>query len=136
MSNRSNDIERLYKEDKKMKNFVPAQCPICEGELVVTDMMCKNCKTHISGEFYTSKLAKLDLSQLEFVEAFIKCRGSIKDMEKELKISYPTVKSRLEIIAKTMGYKDENQEDDTRMKVLDSIEKGEMTVEEALKILK
>jgi hypothetical protein len=99
-------------------------------------MECKNCRTHISGEFYTTKLAKLDPNQLEFIEAFIKCRGSIKEMEKELKISYPTVKSRLEIIAKTMGYKDEKEEDDTRMKVLDSIEKGEMTVEEALKILK
>ncbi|MFA5340616.1 MAG: DUF2089 domain-containing protein [Clostridia bacterium] len=119
-----------------MKNFVPSQCPICEGELIITDMVCKNCKTHISGEFYTTKLAKLDPNQLEFVEAFIKCRGSIKEMEKELKISYPTVKSRLEIVAKTMGYNDEKQEDDTRMKVLDSIEKGEMTVEEALKILK
>ena len=119
-----------------MKNFVPSQCPICEGELVITDMECKNCRTHISGEFYTTKLAKLDPNQLEFIEAFIKCRGSIKEMEKELKISYPTVKSRLEMIAKTMGYKDEKEEDDTRMKVLDSIEKGEMTVEEALKILK
>jgi hypothetical protein len=57
-------------------------------------------------------------------------------MEKELKISYPTVKSRLELVAKTMGFEDVKQEDDARMKVLDSIEKGEMTVEEALKILK
>ena len=119
-----------------MKNYVPSQCPICEGELIITDMHCKSCKTHISGEFYTTKLAKLDPGQLEFDETFIKCRGSIKEMEKELKISYPTVKSRLELIAETMGYKDTEQKDDTRMKVLDSIEKGEMTVEEALKILK
>ncbi|MFA7672653.1 MAG: DUF2089 domain-containing protein [Clostridia bacterium] len=119
-----------------MKNYVPSQCPICQGELIITDMQCKDCNTHISGEFYTTKLAKLDPGQLEFVEAFVKCRGSIKEMEKELKISYPTVKSRLELVAKTMGFEDVKQEDDARMKVLDSIEKGEMTVEEALKILK
>src|SRR5690554_4730850 len=113
-----------------MKNYVPSQCPFCEGELIITDMTCGSCHTHISGSFHTTRLSRLDSSQLEFVEAFIKCRGNIKEMERELKISYPTVKSRLEIVAQAMGFSEVKTDNEERIKILDSIEKGEMSIEE------
>ncbi len=77
-----------------MKNYVPDKCPICDNELTITDMLCHKCDTHISGEFYVSKFTNLTKQQLEFVEVFIKCIGSIKEVEKELSISYP-VESKL-----------------------------------------
>lgn len=119
-----------------MKNYVPVQCPICEDELIVTDMKCNKCHTHFQGEFHVSKFSKLDEKQLLFVETFIKCRGSIKEMEKELNISYPTVKSRLEDVVKSLGFQSNEKPDEKRKKILESIDSGEMSVEEAINILK
>ncbi len=119
-----------------MKNYVPVQCPICEDELIVTDMKCNKCHTHFQGEFHVSKFSKLDEKQLLFVETFIKCRGSIKEMEKELNISYPTVKSRLEDVVKSLGFQSNEEPDEKRKKILESIDSGEMSVEEAINILK
>lgn len=119
-----------------MKNYVPVQCPICEDELIVTDIKCNKCKTHFNGEFYVSKFSKLKEKQLVFVETFIKCRGSIKEMEKELNISYPTVKSRLEDVVKSLGFETDEKPDEKRKKILDSINSGEMSVEDAVNMLK
>lgn len=118
-----------------MKNYVPDKCPICDNELTITDMVCHKCDTHISGEFYVSRFTNLTKQQLEFVEVFIKCRGSIKEVEKELGISYPTVKNRLEDVATSMGFKTQQKQADKNREILESINKGEMSVKEAMKIL-
>lgn len=119
-----------------MKNILPAQCPICEGELIITDVVCTNCDTHMNGVFSMSGLSKLDSEQLEFVEVFIKCRGSIKEMEKELGVSYPTVKSRLEQIAKIMGFENKQRQEEDRMDILEGVRKGEISVDDAINLLK
>ena len=73
-----------------------------------------------------------------FVDAFIKCRGNIKEMEKELGVSYPTVKNRLEDVAAAMGYKTEEPilNPDKKKDILDKLNNGEITVDEALNLFK
>ena len=111
-------------------------CPVCHSELVVTRLECKKCNTYIGGQFELCPLCRLEQSDREFVLTFIKCRGSIKDVEKELGISYPTVKNRLNAVIEALGFavEDENRVD--RMAVLEEIEKGTISAKDGIEILR
>jgi len=82
---------------------IPHQCPICKHEMLVTKLACTHCPTMLEGDFRTCKFCKLPDDQLLFVETFLKCRGNIKEVEKELGISYPTVRSRLDCVIQSLG---------------------------------
>lgn len=121
-----------------MKRDVLGQCPVCGGETEVTRITCYACDTNIEGHFHPCKFCKLSEDQKSFVDVFIKCRGNIKEVEKELGISYPTVKNRLEDVASAMGYKAEPEPvtPSKRQEILEKLNKGEINVEEALEYLK
>lgn len=117
-------------------NNVIGECPICSGELVVSKLSCKNCGTELSGSFKLSKFNHLSKEDLYFIEVFIKNRGNIKQIEKELGISYPTVKKNLDEVIINLGYE---VVDDNKIKkddVFDKLAKGEITAKEAAKLLK
>ncbi len=106
----------------------------------VTELTCPACNTQVKGEFTFSKLDRLTSEQLQFVEVFLQCRGNIKEVERELKISYPTVRSRLEQIISDMGYKTDNQEINIaeleQVNVIEAFANGDYTFEETLEKLK
>jgi len=83
---------------------VIGRCPICGEELAVTRLHCTSCDTQIEGRFQLSRFQRLSADQLAFLEAFVKNRGIIKDVEAELDISYPTVRARLDDALRAMGY--------------------------------
>jgi hypothetical protein len=83
---------------------VIGQCPVCGEELHVTRLHCGNCDTTIGGRFQLSRFHRLSAEQLAFLEAFVKNRGIIKDVEAELNISYPTVRARLDDALRGMGF--------------------------------
>ena len=85
-------------------NPMPGVCPICANPLHVTRLQCGHCGTGMDGVFGLGRLHSLSPEQLQFVEAFIKNRGKIKDVEKDLDISYPTVVARLNEVVRAMGY--------------------------------
>jgi hypothetical protein len=89
----------------------------------------------IEGSFTLPPLALLTAEDQLFVTAFIRSHGSIKDMEALFGISYPTVKNRLNAISALLPFVDVNPPSPGR-DVLDRLDKGEITVEEALKRLK
>ena len=74
----------------------PHQCPICGQQLTVTEVSCKACETHIQGKFKGCRFCALSPEESGFLLTFIKCRGSIKDVERELGVSYPTVRAMLD----------------------------------------
>ena len=119
-----------------MKKDVLGKCPICSDELKVTELSCNKCKTKISGEFYLDKFARLDKEKRFFAEIFIKNRGNIKEIEKELGISYPTVRKLLDEVIVALGYsnKIENTEIE-KNEILEKLSKGEISSDEALKLL-
>ncbi|MDO7786772.1 DUF2089 domain-containing protein [Desulforamulus aquiferis] len=123
-----------------INNKILNRCPICEHEMIVTNLACNNCRTKIEGEFLPSKFCRLPQEQLEFIEVFLKCRGSIKDVEKELGISYPTVRNRLDSVLQSLGFgtdRTENiPESPVRQNILDALEKGEISPEEAARQLR
>ena len=112
---------------------IPAKCPTCEGKLNVTEMKCSNCNTKISGEFYLDELFQLNYELQQFLKIFIKTRGNIKNMEKELDMSYPTVRNKLNELIKTLGYEDDfgEEEQQKRKEILDLLEAGEIEAVEA-----
>ncbi|MCP5456007.1 MAG: DUF2089 domain-containing protein [Thermotogae bacterium] len=111
-------------------------CPVCGGRLRITNYQCEDCKTEIKGNFEIEEFATLTDEQLIFLKIFIKNRGNLSELQKELNISYPTAKARLEDLVRALGYQ---TEDDNRVKtleILEKIEKGEITPEEAKELLK
>jgi len=114
------------------------KCPVCNAETEVTRISCDYCGTTIEGHFKLCKFCKLTAEQKAFIDVFIKCRGNIKEVEKELGVSYPTVKSRLEDAASALGYKSgpEPAVASRKKDVLDKLNNGEISVEEALNLLK
>lgn len=117
-------------------NNVIGQCPICNSDLKVTKLACKQCGTELSGEFQLSKFNYLSKEYLYFIEVFIKNRGNIKQIEKELGISYPTVKKNLDEVIVSLGYEVHEEEKVHKEDVFSRLENGEITALEAAKLLK
>lgn len=118
---------------------IPEQCPTCEGKLNVTELKCNNCNTRIIGDFYLDEIFQLNNEQQQFLKIFIKTRGNIKSMEKELEMSYPTVRNKLNELIKTLGYEDdfiEEEQQEKRREILDLLEAGEIEAAEAAQKLK
>jgi hypothetical protein len=86
----------------------------------------------IEGDFELPPLALLTLEDQTFATAFIRCQGSIKDMEELFGISYPTVKSRLNRIAEKLEFVEINPPASSN-EVLNQLGKGEISVEDAIK---
>ncbi len=108
-------------------------CPVCSSTLKATRLSCNTCGTVIENDFSLSKFDRLSGEQLAFAEVFIKNSGSIKDVEKELGISYPTVKAKLNDLIKAFGYNVEDEKPSNTGSVIDQLERGEITPEEALR---
>jgi hypothetical protein len=89
----------------------------------------------IEGEFELPALSRLTIEDQIFVIAFIRCHGSIKEMEALFGISYPTVKNRLNRIAQTLEFVEINPPS-SRADILDRLERGEIGVDEAEKQLR
>lgn len=121
-----------------------SRCPVCNEELVVTRLRCTHCETTIEGAFEVSRFTRLSKEQLEFVEIFLKSRGNIKEVERELGISYPTVRGRLDTVLEALGYRVEPAAAEEvaqgkaarRKEILDSLNRGELSSEEAIKQLR
>ena len=117
------------------------QCPTCGGELTVTGMHCRSCHTRIESEYSTCRFCRLPQESLDFIEIFVKNRGNIREMERELEISYPTVRSRLNDVIKELGYEvgaesagpDELAEE--RRDILKRLNQGEISAAEATELI-
>lgn len=81
-----------------------ATCPVCQSELSVTRLHCGACGTTIEGEFSLGRFARLSREQHAVLESFLRSRGNLREMERELGISYPTVRARVESLVRALGF--------------------------------
>ena len=88
----------------------------------------------IKGSFALPALARLSSEDQVFIAAFVRSHGSIKDMEEMFGISYPTVKNRLNRIARQLEFV-EIVPFSPREEVMAELERGEINAEEAIKRL-
>jgi len=114
---------------------LPTRCPSCGAVLEITELKCPKCGTVIRGNFPVSKFLSLDSENLEFLIAFLKSRGNLKEVQERLGISYPTAKAKLEKLLGALGLSDGNKPLD-KMEILRALERGEISAKEAINILK
>ncbi|TMB54907.1 MAG: DUF2089 domain-containing protein [Chloroflexi bacterium] len=89
-----------------MARDVISTCPVCEGELAITRLHCRTCGTSLEGEFGVGRFGRLSREQLALLESFLRSRGNLKDLERELGISYPTVRGRVEALLRALSLAD------------------------------
>ena len=88
----------------------------------------------IEGSFELPQLARLTLEDQVFVTAFVRCHGSLKEMERIFGISYPTVKSRLNRISGSLEFV-ETDPAPSRAEILDRLRRGEISAPDAIREL-
>ena len=80
------------------------RCPACGGDLAVTHLQCGRCDTEVSGRFAPNPFDRLSPEGLAFVEVFVRLRGNVKEMERELGVPYSTVRGRLDEVIGELGF--------------------------------
>ena len=109
-------------------------CPYCDGTMEVERLKCTSCDVVIEGNIQIPRLARLSAEERSFIEMFVRSSGSLKAMASKLGVSYPTVRNRLNKVIEALQ-EEEEKEVDARRAILDAIEEGKITVDEAIKLL-
>lgn len=131
------------------------RCPGCGGQLAVSRMDCRQCHTRIEGLFQPSAFDRLSPESLAFVELFVRSKGNMKEMERELSVAYSTVRHRLDEVVRELGPTQappadastdaprtpagadsaKSPADERRGDILNRLDRGEITPEEAIQLL-
>ena len=85
-------------------------CPSCGHRLQVRRLSCPDCETTVDGSYDLPVLASLPREEQEFVLQFVKVGGSLKEMARIWKVSYPTVRNRLDHIIEALNQADVEEE--------------------------
>lgn len=112
-------------------------CPVCRHDLTAVRLECGQCGTGIDGHFQPSRFTGLTDEQLDFVEVFVRNRGIIRDVEAELGVSYPTVRSMLDDVVDAIEAqaRPAPAPNPTKSEVLRKLSAGEINVDEAFRSL-
>ncbi len=110
--------------------------PITGGELIVTRLESPDSGIVIEGRFSLGWIGRLTPEQLTFVELLVKNRGNIQRLAAELDIAYNTARARLDEIVALLGGTPEQEPRLDRRQILDRLAAREISVEEALRLLK
>ncbi len=135
-----------------MAHDVIATCPVCAHELAVTRLRCGECGTTIEGEFGVGRFGRLTRDQTQVLESFLRSRGNLRDMERELGISYPTVRARVEALVRALGFGPRDEADTPtpaavaaasaaeittgRREILERLSRKELSAEEAAEAIR
>lgn len=112
------------------------QDPVSGNELIVTRLECPQSGIVIEGQFSLGWIGRLSREQLDFVELLVKNRGNIQKLAAELDVAYNTARSRLDEIVLALGGTPESQPREDRRQVLDRLAANEISVAEAMRLLK
>ncbi len=109
-------------------------CPHCHADLVPTELSCGTCGLALRGRFTRSRLARLSGDHQRLVEALVVAGGNLKELERELGVSYPTVRKRVgEARAALQALRSTDQQsiDDW----LGRVARGELSAEQAARYI-
>ena len=123
-----------------MQYHAPAKCPVCGQMMEVTRLKCGHCDTELTGSFAPCKFCALEERHLQFVEVFLRCRGSIKEVEKALGVSYPTVRNMMDQALAALGLDEKPEmqairEQEEREGILNRLADHEIDVDTAIREL-
>jgi len=97
--------------------LLPTICPACNSQLKAKSLICEQCQTEIQGEYELPILTRLSPENQLFILEFIKSSGSLKEMARLLRMSYPTVRNRLDEIIKRLKQAENTEENNGREKL-------------------
>ncbi|MGI8924245.1 MAG: DUF2089 family protein [Fimbriimonadales bacterium] len=114
------------------------------GEWHISEFRSDQAQLQVKGRFKISPFQKLSADQASFLITFLRCRGVISSVEKELGISYPTVRSRLDALLKALDLapstdavnNGRRELSDSQKQILEKLEAGDITPEEAKRAMK
>ena len=112
---------------------IVTRCPFCDDSLFISRLSCGSCDTEINTKMGIPTFFRLPRDLQDFVMVFLKCRGNIREVEKELGISYPTVCKRLDLVNELLGNRNTLVD---RREILNKLERGDITAKEAAQLLK
>lgn len=118
---------------------MPTRCPVTGEPLEVTRLECPKSGVAIEGRFTLNEFARLSAENLELLRLFLRVRGNLKDVERILGVSYPTVRGRFDALLRDLDYEAPPEAQgvrDERADILGLLERGEVTAEEAAKRLR
>ncbi len=115
----------------------PGDCPVCGKGLSITRLECSQCDTALTGTFEPCSFCRLSPGMYHFLQVLLTARGNIREVEKKLSISYPTVRARLDELLNSLGFQEDTIKSlkEKRRQVLEEVKMGKITSEEALKLL-
>jgi hypothetical protein len=133
-----------------MSRDVISTCPVCSSELSITRLQCRSCGTAIEGDFNVGRFGRLGREQLALLESFLRSRGNLKELERELKVSYPTVRARIDALLVALGLGDgqtgeleggdgsgrSGETAELRREVLERLARHEITADEAATLIR
>lgn len=111
------------------------RCPYCYDTMEVAKYSCTGCGVSVEGSFPVPRLLQLNTEQQQFIERFVITSGSLKEMAKEMGVSYPTVRNRLDRIIEALEGKI-SAEEEKRSSILDDLESGKITADKAAELIK
>ena len=111
-------------------------CPSCGGELEVTRMSCTECDTVIQGHYTLCRFCSLSPTQTRLLEVFVQTRGNVKEMERELGISYWTIRKQIDALILALGLEVPRESmvdiEVRQNEILQALERGEIDGTEAI----
>lgn len=117
----------------------PSQCPVCDLPLSIAELRCRGCGTTLRGDFTPSRCSfcQLPPEQMKFLELFLRCRGNLRDVERTLGLSYPTVRARLDTLLAHLGYTTAEAPEAAGQgrEILEALEAGRLSADEAIALL-
>lgn len=117
-------------------------CPSCHAGLQPRLLVCDACDIRVEGQFQMNEFATMAPEDLHFLRIFVHCEGRIRDMESALGLSYPTIRNRLTALknklsaAADASSKAQQAASNATARVLERLQSGEITFEEAMKLIK
>jgi hypothetical protein len=119
------------------KKKIVSNCPVCASALSINRLACTRCDTTIESVLPIPPFFRLPDDLQNFVMIFLRCRGSIREVERELGISYPTVCKRLDLVNALLGNSpDPSTKSIDPNEILGQLERGDITAKEAAQLLK
>ncbi|NMP23352.1 DUF2089 domain-containing protein [Sulfobacillus harzensis] len=114
-----------------MAHFI-STCPSCRHTLEVTELECPHCHVQIRGHFQGQPTVGLTDDQREFLRVFVLSRGNLREIERILGISYPTVRSKLDDLVDAFQGGESPAMPSNRRRILEDVADGRLDVKEAL----
>jgi hypothetical protein len=123
--------------EKKFSSKLPTLCPSCNEKLDIINLQCPECHTEVKGKYPMNIFSGLTSEDEQFLLCFLASRGSLKELQERMSISYPTARIRLNKLLVNLGLSEEKElekeENQNVFDLLDDLDKGKDDFDSVLK---